>query len=310
MSKNSHRRRKKKIKYRRKKHATTLVIIGNGFDIQNGLPTSYRNFQELYSCKLSINLEYFPNFFNDQEWSYFEENLAVFDEDNFRENSAWEPSMNEMIESPNNAYGYNDEIDEKARELVSSIHDSFKDWVKSIDVYKASKFMKFPDRCKFISFNYTPTLQQVYLIPDENVLHIHGKSRGNIIFGHGSGDGKKAHSLPFDENEPWFEEANQSLASVTDRLYKPVKVILGNNRATLESYGNISKVIVIGHSINEIDIPYFKLVLDSYPNAIWENWNYGLGISESHKRLLNLGIDESKLSSSCSSNLGLTYPQP
>jgi len=308
MSKNGHRRRKKKLKYRRKKHVTTLVIIGNGFDIQNGLPTSYRDFYKLYSSDLSSSLKYFPNFYNDQEWSCFEENLAVFDEDNFREDSAWAPSMDEMVESSKDAYGYNDEIDQKVGDLVDSIHRSFKDWVKSIDVNKASNFMEFPDSCKFISFNYTPTLQKVYLIPNENVLHIHGQVGGYIIFGHGAGDGNKEQSLPFDENEPWFDEANHSLASVTDKLYKPVSEILDNHRSMLENYGDVSKVIVIGHSINEIDIPYFKFLLDCYPNAIWENWNYGEGISESHEKLLNLGVDESKLSSACSSNLGLNYP--
>jgi len=288
---------------------TTLVIIGNGFDIQNGLPTSYRDFHKLYSSKLNDILVHFPNFFDDQEWSYFEENLAVFDEDDFRENSALEPSMDDMIESSKYVNGYNDEIEEKVRELVNDIHDSFKAWVKSINVNKALKFMEFPEGCKFINFNYTPTLQQVYLVPDINVLHIHGKVRGNIIFGHGAGNGNKASSVSFDENEPWFEEANQSLASVTDELYKPVNEILDNNRAALESYGNISKVIVIGHSINEIDVPYFKLIHDTYPDVTWENWNYDEGILESHEKLLNLGVAGSKLNSSCSSGLDLAYPQ-
>lgn len=287
---------------------TKLVIIGNGFDIQNRLPTSYRDFHSKYSAKLCEILEYFPDFFDDQEWSYFEENLGTFDEDNFRENSAWEPSMDDMIESSKYVNGYNDEIAEKVRELVGEVHDAFGAWIRGIDVTKASKFMTFPKECKFINFNYTETLQRVYSIPNENVLHIHGKSRVDIIFGHGLGDGNKAASRSFDENEPWFEEASQSLASVTDKLYKPVPQILNDNRGVLESYDNISKIIVIGHSINEIDIPYFKHILATYPSATWENWNYGEGINESHGKLLNLGVAKSKLSSLCSSQLGAYYP--
>lgn len=289
---------------------TTLVIIGNGFDIQNGLPTSYRDFYKKYSPQLDEYLEYFPNFCDDQEWSYFEENLSEFDEDSFRENSAWQPSMDDMIESSKYVNGYNDEIDEKVNELVDSIHNSFNAWLRSIDVNKASKFMEFPQRIKFINFNYTSTLQEVYSIPDEDVLHIHGKVRRNVIFGHGLGDGNKASSMPSDENEPWFEEASQSLSSVTDKLHKPVSEILENNRATLESYGDLIKVIVIGHSINDIDIPYFKSILESYPNTLWENWNYDEGVIDSHSKLLSLGVDEDKLNSSCSSQLGVTYPLP
>jgi hypothetical protein len=289
---------------------TDLVLIGNGFDIQNGLPTSYRHFNKKYSSQLNEILEYFPNFFDDQEWSYFEENLAVFDEDNFRENSVLEPSMDDMIESSQYVHGYNDEIAEKVNELVDSIHNSFKSWIRSIDVNKASKFMEFPLELNFINFNYTPTLQEVYSIPDENVLHIHGKIRSDIIFGHGLGDGNQASSKPFDENEPWFGEASQSLASVTDKLHKPVSEILESCKAKLKGYGDVTKVIVIGHSINEIDIPYFKCILDSYPNALWENWNYGKGIVDSHSKLLNLGVSGNKLSSLCSSQLAVTYPVP
>jgi hypothetical protein len=285
-----------------------LVIIGNGFDIQNGLPTSYRHFHKKYSSQLNEILEYFPNFFDDQEWSCFEENLAVFDEDNFRENSVLEPSMDDMIESSQYVNGYNDEVAEKVDELVDSIHNSFKAWIKSIDVNKASKFMEFPLDFNFINFNYTPTLQEVYSIPDEDVLHIHGKVRMNIIFGHGSGNGNQASSIQSNENEPWFEEASQSLASVTDKLHKPVSEILENCRATLKSYGDVTKVIVIGHSINEIDIPYFKCILESYSNALWENWNYDEGVLDSHSKLLSLGVTDAKLSSSCSSQLGVIYP--
>jgi hypothetical protein len=283
---------------------TTLVIIGNGFDIQNGLPTSFRDFHFNHSASLDESLKYFPDFLDDQEWSYFEENLGNFDEDSFRENSAWEPSMDEMIESSKYVNGYNDEIAEKISELVDGVHDAFRAWIRGIDVTKASKFMTFPKDCKFINFNYTETLQKVYSIPNENILHIHGKSGMNIIFGHGN----KPISRSFDEREPWFEEAIQSLASVTNKLYKPVPKILNNNRRVLESFGDISKIIVIGHSINEIDIPYFKHILATYPNVTWENWNYDAGIEESHGNLENLGVASSRLSSLCSSQLGTYYP--
>ena len=78
---------------------TTLVIVGNGFDIQNGLPTSYWYFYEQYNDRLDEHFVHFTDFFDDQEWSNFEENLGLFDEDNFRESAALEPSMDDMIES-------------------------------------------------------------------------------------------------------------------------------------------------------------------------------------------------------------------
>ena len=51
---------------------TTLVIIGNGFDIQNGLPTSYWHFHQRYHSRLDEHFTFFPEFFDDQDWSNFE----------------------------------------------------------------------------------------------------------------------------------------------------------------------------------------------------------------------------------------------
>nr|WP_292620255.1 AbiH family protein [Mesorhizobium sp.] len=41
---------------------------------------------------------------------------------------------------------------------------------------------------KFLNFNYTPSLQDLYGVPDANILHIHGAARdpdAKLILGHG-----------------------------------------------------------------------------------------------------------------------------
>ncbi|MBF4243378.1 AbiH family protein, partial [Vibrio anguillarum] len=40
---------------------TTLVIIGNGFDIQNGLPTSYWHFHQNHHDDLNEHFVFFPD---------------------------------------------------------------------------------------------------------------------------------------------------------------------------------------------------------------------------------------------------------
>ncbi|SGZ09952.1 Putative uncharacterized protein [Moritella viscosa] len=287
---------------------TTLVIIGNGFDIQNSLPTSYWHFHQRYHCRLDEHFSFFPEFFDDQEWSNFEENLGIFNEDEFNEQAAWQPSMEDMVESSSHLYGYEDEIAQKVDELVDDVTTSFITWVRAVDVTLASQLFDFPYGAKFINFNYTSTLQDVYSIPDEDVLHIHGKARWNVILGHGIGNGNQSTSMAFNENAPWFDESQRTLASVTDKFHKPVPEILERYRAQLEGYGDIEKIIVIGHSVNDIDLPYFRCILNAYPDAIWENWNYGDGISDTHDKLVALGVPQHQLSSSPSSNLGTTYP--
>lgn len=290
---------------------TTLVIIGNGFDIQNGLPTSYWHFHQKYNNQLDEHFVYFPEFFDDQEWSSFEDNLGVFDEDNFRDSAAWLPSMDDMIESSKYVNGYNDEISQKTDELVADIKSAFTTWIRTIDVKHATKFMEFPKGFKFINFNYTSTLQDVYLVSDEDVLHIHGKARWDVIFGHGIGNGNRSSSME-QNDEPWFEESYQTLASVTDKFHKPVHEILEQHRGSLEGYGDVTKIIVIGHSINDIDIPYLKCILNTYPDAVWRNWNHkgeeNDGVSDTHDKLLNIGVPVDKLHSLSSKKLGRAYP--
>lgn len=291
---------------------TTLVIVGNGFDIQNGLPTSYWYFYDQCNARLDEHFVHFPDFFDDQEWANFEENLGLFDEDNFRESAAYEPSMDDMIESSKHVNGYNDEISQRVDELVGDIESAFTAWIRGIDVNQAKKFMEFPKGFKFINFNYTSTLQDVYLVSDEDVLHIHGKARWNVIFGHGIGNGNQSSSMVTNDDEPWFEESYQTLASVTDKFRKPVNEILEEHREHLEKHGDVTKIIVLGHSINEIDIPYFKCILNAYPDAVWRNWNHTGeeydGVSDTHDRLLSLGVPTDKLYSLSSKKLGKAYP--
>jgi hypothetical protein len=291
---------------------TTLVIVGNGFDIQNGLPTSYQHFYKQYNDLLDEHFMYFTGFFDDQEWSNFEENLGIFDGDNFRESAALEPSMDDMVKSSQYVNGYNDEISQKIDELVGDIKSAFTTWIRGIDVREATKFMKFPKGFKFINFNYTSTLQDVYSVPDKDVLHIHGKARSNVIFGHDVGNGNRSSPMAPNHDEPWFEASYKILASVTDKFHKPVNEILEKHKEHLEKYGGVTKIIVLGHSINDIDIPYLKCILNAYPDAVWRNWNHkgeeNDGVSATHDKLLSLGVSSDKLCSLSSKNLKRAYP--
>ncbi|MEI8623482.1 hypothetical protein P4S67_02765 [Pseudoalteromonas sp. B137] len=100
----------------------------------------------------------------------------------------------------------------------------------------------------------------------------------------------------------------------TQVFKKPVDEILKNNKTRLESYGEITEILVIGHSINNIDIPYFQYILDRYPNAKWKNYNYenideGIdAVSDTHTKLIKAGVPETKLISYSSEILKAIYP--
>lgn len=58
--------------------------------------------------------------------------------------------------------------------LKKLIRDRFREWVESIDVSKAKPVVDLPDTASFITFNYTPTLEYVYDVRPDRILHIHG----------------------------------------------------------------------------------------------------------------------------------------
>lgn len=290
---------------------TTLVILGNGFDIWHNLPTSYWYFYNQYSDSLEEHTNYFTDFCSsDMEWANFEESLGSFEPDSFHGNAAWQPSLGEMADKPSLLYGFQDEIASKKDDLVGDIKNTFKEWVRSIDVSKASKLIDLPESFKFISFNYTTTLQSIYGILENNILHIHGKVRGNIVFGHG----KKTSKAVQGTDEPWFEESQRDASSVSALFHKPVAEILEHHKPQIVGYGDVTEIIVIGHSINDIDIPYFKCILNAYPDAEWKNYNHkdldeGIdAVSETHDKLINVGVPEAKLESNSSEKLKTIYP--
>lgn len=292
---------------------STLFIVGNGFDIWNRLPTSYRNFNEEYKKHLDEHIHYFDDFCDiDSEWTNFEESLGSFNQDEFHDNAAMQPSLEELGDSPKLLYGYEDEITIKKEELVDDITRAFNSWIRSVDVNLAQKLMHFYLPAYFVNFNYTNTLQDVYNVPDFRVLHIHGKVGREIVFGHG----RDIDSSPdgHESDEPWFHETAKEVAQVLGIFHKPVSEILGRNRATLEGYNNVENIVVIGHSVNKIDIPYFQCVLNAYPNANWQNYNYENieedidEVSETHNKLLALGVPEQRLRSYSSEKLKEFYP--
>ncbi|SGZ15654.1 bacteriophage abortive infection AbiH family protein [Moritella viscosa] len=289
---------------------TTLVILGNGFDIWHSLPTSYWNFYSQYSSYLEEHTHYFDDFENrDAEWANFEESLGSFNQDSFHDNAALQPSLEELADQPSLLYGFQDEITIKKDELVDDITNAFKEWVRSIDVNVATKLLALPESFKFINFNYTTTLQDVYGISEKNILHIHGKVKENIVFGHNKTSSKSFQGT----DEPWFEESQRDLSSVSGVFHKPVADILERHKEQIEGYGNVTDIVVIGHSINDIDIPYFKCILNAYPDAKWSNYNYqdldeGIdAVSETHDKLINAGISSEKLTSTSSDKLKAIY---
>ena len=250
----------------------TLYILGNGFDMWHKLPTSYGDFYDYASSFLSeIEHFYSSGLHYHNPWHDFEKALGEFDAGAFLDDYN-EIDWTAEDFRPSFVYGLEDEMTEQADAHVNSIRETFVEWIQQIDVSKATKKIEFPEDSLFISFNYTTTLQSVYGIDSRRVLHIHGNVENNdeLIFGHGR---EIEYAPDFDEDgEPtrdMFSDARGNATYPLHALKKPVDEVLARHRQFFENLQDIETVVVIGHSLNEIDYPYFRRINDVLPDVSW-----------------------------------------
>ena len=286
-----------------------LYLIGNGFDLHHSINSKYQDFHK-YVKENNPKLEsFFDTYFQlsedlDYLWSDFENDLRTFESDLFfhdisvMSEKEWfdqkEPKWSEW-------FGMYDEITGKIEYEHKEICDSFLEWLKTLSITKVlRKNLKFDNNAKFVSFNYTLTLEELYNIPSEKILHIHGDINSNssdLIFGHG---GSLKEIVEFDENGdsnrvPWSDAEKASLY-LYDVLRKPVQSTIENNMIFFNSLSNVQHVIVLGHSLNEIDMPYFEKIKDLVSDGCKWIIVYYSGKDEKKKyikSIKSLGLTES-----------------
>lgn len=250
----------------------TLYIIGNGFDRWHELPTSYEHFYEFAKDLLDELEGYFDDeLAKDVLWYDFENSLGTFDSQMFYdEHNNTDVTAEDFKLS--DTYGLEDDLNEQADNMVNEIRNRFHDWIYSIDISKAPKKLTFSSDSRFLTFNYTSTLQKVYGIDDEKVCHIHGKSdrSDELVFGHGNTFEEEPEVDENGEsNHTIFSDAERAARYPFYAFQKPVVRVIEQKSGFFESLRDITEVIVLGHSLNEIDLPYFEKIAKNIKGAKW-----------------------------------------
>lgn len=238
-----------------------LYIVGNGFDLWHNLPTRYADF-----CKFVVRERYdFEQYFNfkvDRKnylWTDFEADLASFDWIGFYSDHNHIDVQDESFR-PSMLFCLEDDLKEQADDLVNSIKNAFENWIESIEIDQIMKRADFKPTDRFLTFNYTLLLKEVYCIEVAQILHIHGDvSNYNIKFGH---NGSMEEIPEIDEdgesNRTPFSDSESAAKYPFYALQKPVKEIINENMDFFKSLQGIDTIVILGHSLNEIDLPYFK----------------------------------------------------
>ena len=278
-----------------------LYVIGNGFDLHHGLPTSYKAFHK-YVQKNHPDIENdFDEYFRfslDQDglWADFENGLGSFNWLSFFDQHNQTDPLEENFK-PGEAFGLEDGLIQEKDELIERIRLAFEEWLTQISLDSIIKKLEIDSNSKFLSFNYSLTLEKVYGISSNEVLHIHGEiesNLGSLIFGHDQELEEEVEELDEngDSNRTLFSDSENVAKSIYYSFQKPVEDTIEENIEFFESLNNVEEIIILGHSLNSIDIPYFIEIKKYVKNrCIWNVSFYGSDeIAEHHDALSKIGV--------------------
>lgn len=291
-----------------KKNNSILYIIGNGFDRFHDLPTRYSDFGkyiESYDSDFyNLLLDWYPTFYNNQMedsfslWKDFENGLKEIDQD-----LLWQSIDNHLTQYGVENWGDEDNhrvqymIQNLLNSIISKLYIYLTNWICSVDVQLSSKRLCLDINAKYLTFDYTKTLESYYKIPSAQVIHIHGITDNptSIITGHNM---KLLPAVNDYDDIRLFECEKIVRNEYFEKTIKPTDKIISVNKEFFLSLNSLSAIVIIGHSLNEIDLPYFKeirsVVSDetkwkiSFKDSKDKNEHY----EEKRKTLVDLGIDE------------------
>lgn len=254
-----------------------LFIIGNGFDVNHKLPTSYSDFQDYLkenypdaSDEYLIVPESFmipdgDERYNDdevvgfllkiiteteatgREWSDLENTLGQLDFDEcFDEWYVFDDDDNDWHEVYKN-----EDIASNVSGAVKKIKEYFSDWIETIDIFDTERKIKFYHLIDnnidlFLTFNYTETLEEIY--EAKNVYHIHGKQGGKLVFGHGN------NMDNYNEYSNKNIGSENHLSELQIALKKDTQTVINKYKSLFKEFGAVDEIYSYGFSISDVDI--------------------------------------------------------
>mgnify|MGYP000285100304 CR=1 FL=1 len=290
-----------------------LFIIGNGFDLAHGLKTKYEHFreyleesdgifleslEEMYGYSIGSSKELIKNYL----WQDFEGNLSDIDEISIIEQGEdidlgleWEDIG---VEDTLNIHW------ESKYRFIKELNEYVMKWIKgiNIDVQKKTDFISSEDL--FITFNYTLLLEDVYGIDKYNILHIHGSIDEDDILpvmGHGNKDKiieMREIAKSFREK---FKEKQSSIYNAIANYYeitlKDVNSHILNNDSFFRRLIDVNSISIIGHSLGNVDMPYFREIYNHVSeDTIWNIYYYSEdSIIGYREKILSIGVNEDNI---------------
>ena len=275
-----------------------LYIIGNGFDLFTGLRTKYADFKRWLEINYVFVYENMMATYNmDGEWwNDFEIQLGQLDvEDYVRRftnlvkpitgNTAVLEAQKKQERITSMFPGLYSEIScaNRLRGLLDILQFCFERWVNDCQrIITNPKYTNIEKNDSFfISFNYTDVLEWLYKIPEERVLHIHGRASKHerLVFGHN----KHPHGGIISN-----VDVDLSCEELCRYKKNPYEHIFKHNKLP-EIVSNVKEIHVYGLSISPVDEDYLDWVEQhTSQNCKWEfSWHTDKDVERIDKFVLD-----------------------
>ncbi len=265
-----------------------LFIIGNGFDLGHKMNTRYEQFRHwlvsqfpkaantssFYLSEVQImpdGEEYISNedlasfliYCIDEtaggNWADFESTLGTIQWEYFFD------QLEEIIDRDGDIDLWKTAYSREDFTQTLSINSRafakfFSEWINTIKYPNSIlKNAFFTDKIKttsfFLTFNYTRTLEKIYLISENQICHIHGVQGEEIIFGHGN---------QYDQDESRYDFGMEGIDNIHEGLRKPTEEVIRKTDVfnKLKSF-DIKNIYSWGFSFSKVDQCYLEEICKS-----------------------------------------------
>ncbi len=245
-----------------------VFFIGNGFDSGvHSIKSRYIDFKEYLKKKNPNLLGILEILYDDSRlWCDFENELGYPKRESF--NAYYAMNSNDFV--------------------IKELQNAFAEWTLVLNEQITNiqpKINNIKTDDKFLVFNYTNTLEEVYRIEKKQVCHIHGQCwmalfgyKNSIVFGHTKMPTTGEYKL-----DKFIEKSEKD----TEKCYL-------NNKEFFDSLCNINQIVSIGVSFGKVDDLYFKKIIQkTNNNTIWylSPYEYDNELVAKTKRIRDLGFN-------------------
>lgn len=265
-----------------------LFIIGNGLDIAHGLPTNFDpdfkniateyeqdNFWELYQSQEANIWADFENLLSCPDFNAL---VDIFD--------GYSPDYLSDRESDRNSIIFQVDLNGRLMDALYEFADIADEHLRYTQANELIT-QKLDTNALYMTFNYTHTLERLYNIPKQHILHIHGEvGHDNLELGYpegtfspekyyydvrGKGRGPY-RAVDFEKyidniEDYYINTAYKQLFAKCKSFSKEIRIDLLHDFLDKNTH-TIKEIIVYGHSC-EIDFDYFNYLNIKYPTAHW-----------------------------------------